>query len=194
MRGTMATTQRDDRLRRRYYLAGTISAVLGWEWLDATYTSEARRHLPGLLIALYLADIDGHAMTMREACQAMGIDVVKTGPRYVRLAEERGLLVIKERPPEDRRKTLITATTKVKKLVEGQLDVLAAGYDMKVPIHQWRREEGISEEEIIQRIEVGRTQAKKPAGYSGPGHKPAETATASNESEETRHVLVRRKR
>jgi hypothetical protein len=92
--------------------------------LDRSFSPEARRHLPALLLRLYVADADGTAVTMRQACEIMGVDFRNTGPRYIRLAQERGLLTIVERPAEDRRKTLLRATDKLRKLVAHKVDGL----------------------------------------------------------------------
>lgn len=109
--------------RRRSY-ATWLAEVLTYQWLDRSFSPEARRHLPALLLRLYVADVHGASVTMRQACEIMGVDFRNTGPRYVRLAQERGLLTIVERPAEDRRKTLLRATDKLRKLVSYKVDGL----------------------------------------------------------------------
>jgi hypothetical protein len=80
------------------------------DWLPGTWSAEACRFVPSLLLGVYVAHLEGVRLTKREGAALMNADPASSGPKYIALAEEAGLISIERRPDIDRRKDFLSAT------------------------------------------------------------------------------------
>jgi hypothetical protein len=101
-----------------------VLAVLKWEWLDDTFSVEAKRVLPILLLEVYFAEGTDRRISKRQACEIMGVDYAKTGPKYIAQAEARGLIALERRPEEDKRKEYLRPTPGLMTLLSSELTAL----------------------------------------------------------------------
>lgn len=113
---------------------GIVAALLRFvrgEWLGEDLKGEERRFLPSLLLGLYEANLRGDSLTKRQACATMHADPTTSGPKYIALAKEKGLLTIELKPPRDRRKDFLHPTEGLKELIRAEIRILcrAIGLD-----------------------------------------------------------------
>jgi hypothetical protein len=97
---------------------------LKWDWLDGPFSIEARRVLPILMLELFFAEREGGRISKKQACDIMGVDSAKTGPKYIAQAEAAGLLLVESKPKEDRRKDFLRPTQKLMDFVSRELTAL----------------------------------------------------------------------
>ena len=55
----------------------------------------------------------------------MGVDHHATGTKYIRLAEQAGLIEVDRKPAEDKRKHLLRPTAKLKEILDQELSTIA---------------------------------------------------------------------
>jgi hypothetical protein len=101
-----------------------VRTILRWHWLDRSFSVEARRVLPILLLELFFAQREGRNISKKEACDIMGVDAAKTGPNYISQAERKGLLIVDQNPEKDRRKHFLHPTPKLMDLLTTELKAL----------------------------------------------------------------------
>ena len=101
--------------------------ILKWQWLDDEFSGEARRALPVLLVTLYWAARRGDKskLSKRQACELMGVDYARTGPRYMAQAQARDLIAV-ERSAVDKRKDVIRATPRLIEVMEREFNAIEA--------------------------------------------------------------------
>jgi hypothetical protein len=116
-------------------LAQPVRTILRWDWLDQSFSVEARRVLPILLLELFFAEREGRNLSKKQACDIMGVDSAKTGPNYIVQAEKKGWLVIDQNLEKDRRKHFLRPTPKL-------MDFLAT--ELKALYHEIDRQRGRS--------------------------------------------------
>jgi len=108
--------------------AGLLKCLLRMavgEWLGGRVGVVERRLLTGLLIGVYAAEKEGRKVSKREACiELMGTDVMRTGPKYIKRAEQLGLIRIYGKPTEDKRKDFLCPTPELRRLLDGELELM----------------------------------------------------------------------
>ena len=99
---------RKARILRNVEFIVKCSHLIQAEWLGLGPAE--RRFLAPLLIGLYVAESEGRQIGKREAHLLMGTDATTTGPKYLRLAESEGLVVIEKGRGSDRRIHVVRIT------------------------------------------------------------------------------------
>ena len=99
---------RKARILRNVDFIVKCSRLIQAEWLGLGPAE--RRFLAPLLIGLYAAESAGRQISKKEAHLLMGTDAATTGPKYLRLAEKEGLLVIEKGRGSDRRIHVVRIT------------------------------------------------------------------------------------
>lgn len=105
------------KLRAGLGIASDLLAFTRGDWMDDSWPPEAHRFIPSLLLAVYTAHFRGKRLSKRDACIEMRADPTASGPKYIEMAEERELVQVLRKPPEDRRKDFVLATDKLIRLV-----------------------------------------------------------------------------
>ena len=108
-------------------LAEKLLNLVRADWLEGTWSAEAKRFVPSLLLGVYVADQQGRRLSKREACTIMNADPATSGPKYIKLAEERGLIEIERRPAKDRRKDFLSPTPHLNEIINRELYHIAYG-------------------------------------------------------------------
>ncbi|MBL8158176.1 hypothetical protein JNK62_01415 [bacterium] len=101
-------------------LAAYLLDFMRGTWLDYSWSREARRFLPSLLLGVYVWHRRGKYPTMRDAAAFMHADPASSGPKYIRQAADAGLIRV-ENHPRDKRKYILFPTEKLMHLMDKEL-------------------------------------------------------------------------
>ncbi len=99
------------------FAEGLLSFMRG-DWLGHSFSVEAKRFIPLIMLALYVAKLQDRRLSIREVCNSSGLDISKTGPKYLKVAAERGLITIEHQALEDKRKSLVSLTDEAFTMIE----------------------------------------------------------------------------
>lgn len=97
-------------------------ALIERHWF-AAILPKSDSQLARLVLRIYLAAAEGKPLHKKAAWNALGIQDVKTGRRYLAMAEDLGLIQF-ERSPDDQRRELLYPTQKLQQAIELELKQL----------------------------------------------------------------------
>lgn len=103
-----------------------ITDVLHRNWFNGMFEDSAQPYLARLLIGVFLCYLSGALPTKKQAMKYMNATHGKTSQRYIRMAEEKGLLTIAQ-SKIDQRVDLLCPTEALLALVRKELTQLADG-------------------------------------------------------------------
>jgi len=103
-------------------LATVAATLFLWRWADPDLTGEENRIMPRLLLGLYLGRPRGGHFNKTEAAELMGLEPGKTAAKYIRLAKQRGWIMIdRSQGRGGRAQDILRPTQALITLVEQQL-------------------------------------------------------------------------
>ena len=111
----------------RLLLARYALGIIQWRWFPGCEVMRKRDEqalIPALVFGLYLAKKRGKKISKTEACDLMGVDRATTGPKFIRALADDDLVEIDTDSEIDKRKDFLTATLKLERLVDDELERL----------------------------------------------------------------------
>jgi|SRR5579862_4017499 len=110
---------------QKLWLARSALTLRKWQWFAGAgigRNRDERNLIPPMLFGLYLAHNAGKKLSKSEACALMKVDRATTCPKYMAYLADLHLIVIEDRPANDRRKDFLVPTKDLLKLVEAELE------------------------------------------------------------------------